>query len=49
MGATPEREQRGRREEGGEEGRKERRREEVTERGTVSSHCSIRSVGIDQD
>lgn len=30
-------------------GRKERGREEATERGTVSSHCSIKSVGNDQD
>lgn len=37
---------------GGEEkrgGRKEEGREEATERGIVSSHCSIKSVGNDQD
>lgn len=44
MGATSQRAQRGRR-----GGRKERGREEATERGTVSSHCSIKSVGNDQD
>lgn len=30
-------------------GRKEEGREEATERGIVSSHCSIKSVGNDQD
>lgn len=33
----------------GEERRKEEGREEATERGLVSSHCSIKSVGNDQD
>lgn len=30
-------------------GRREGAREEATERGIVSSHCSIKSVGNDQD
>lgn len=30
-------------------GEEERGREEATERGIVSSHCSIKSVGNDQD
>lgn len=35
--------------EGGEERKKDEGWEEATERGIVSSHCSIRSVGNDQD
>lgn len=31
------------------EGEREGWREEATERGIVSSHCSIKSVGNDQD
>lgn len=37
------------RREGGMEGRREGGTEEATERGIVSSHCSIKSVGNDQD
>lgn len=44
-GIIQERAQRRRGEEGGREGA----REEATERGIVSSHCSIKSVGNDQD
>lgn len=44
-GIIKEQAQRGGEEEGGREGG----REEASERGIVSSHCSIKSVGNDQD